>query len=262
MSRPAQATAELRKLAHALDVPTERLAVVVDLPAEDLRTLRTQVSTALFEADKRYFARVAALSKAVPAAVSAKLTEAVLPPLIAARTAELLEPQRAADMVGRISEKYLAEVALRMDASRAPQVVAAIPPERVAAVARELARREEWVVIGSFVAQVTRPALAASIGQFDGGQLLRIGFVLDDVSRLDEIGGMLTEAQMDQLLAAAARDDLWAELEELVSHLSEPRLARLAARYAEADEGLWTAYAAARDRGELSELSLEKLAAG
>jgi len=48
----------------------------------------TQVGEALFRLTGTTFARVAALSKAVPGAVAAKLTEVVLPPLIAARTAE------------------------------------------------------------------------------------------------------------------------------------------------------------------------------
>jgi hypothetical protein len=239
------ATAELRKLAHALDVAPERLSMVETLPAADLRTLRKQVGEALFRADRHYFARVAALSKAVPVAVAAKLTEVVLPPLIAARTAELLEPRRAAELVGRISEKYLADVSAFMDASRAPEVVAAIPPARVAAVGVELARRKEWIVIGAFVAQVTPEALAASVARFDGEQLLRVGFVLDDVSRLDDIGGLLSDTQIDQLLAAAASAALWTELQELLANLAPERIARLAARYAAASESVRVAFASA-----------------
>lgn len=259
-ARAPETTAELRKLAHALDVPTDRLDMVAELPADDLRTLRMQVSDALFEADRHAFARVAALSKAVPAAVAAKLTEAVMPPLIAARTAELLDPHRAAEMVGRLSEKYLAEVALRMDASRAPQVVEAIPPERVGAIARELARREEWVVIGGFVAQVTSRALAASVAEYDGEQLLRIAFVLDDVGRMDEIGELLTEGQIDELLVAAAREQLWTEFEELVAHLAPERVARLASRYAAAPDDLQSAFEAAAAAGELDAATLKELA--
>ena len=252
MSAGPQATAELRKLAHALDVEPERLAVVAGLPAEDLRTLRTQVSNALFEADKLAFVRVAALSKAVPGSVAAKLTELVLPPIIAARTAELLDPHRAADMVGRLSESYVAEVAMRMDAARAPHVVEAIPSAKVGAVARELARREEWVVIGGFVAQVSDRALAASVAEFSGEQLLRIGFVLDDVGRLDEIGALLTDEQIDDLLRASATSGLWVELDELVSHLTGPRRERLAERFARQPAAVREAFAGAASSGALS----------
>lgn len=261
MSARTGSAAELQKLAHALDLPPSGLAVVAGLPADDLRTLRLQVSDALFEADKAAFARVAALSKAVPGAIAAKLTQAVLPPIIAARVAELLDADRAADMVGRLSESYVAEVAVRMDAARAPHVVEAIPAAKIGAVARELARREEWVVIGGFVSAVSSPALAASVAEFSGEQLLRIGFVLDDVSRFDEIGDLLTDAQLDELLAAAPAQGLWLELDELVSHFTGPRRERVAARFAELPEAVRTVYAAAAADGNLSAETLATLTA-
>jgi hypothetical protein len=236
-----QHLAELRKLAHALDVPPDRIDMLADVPAEDVRTLRTQVGEALFRADRHYFTRVAALSKAVPVAVAAKLTEVALPPLLAARTAELLEPARAAELVGRLPARYLADVSTHLDPARAPDVVAAIPPRRVAEVAAELARRREWIVIGAFVAQVTPEALAASVAEFDGEQLLRISFVLDDLSRLDGIAGSLTDAQLDEMLAAAADHELCTELGELLEHLEPERIDRLAARYEAAPEPVRTA---------------------
>jgi hypothetical protein len=234
-------TAELRKLAHTLDLPVDRLAVVAALPAEDLRDLRRQAGDALFEAGRPAFARVAALSRAIPGAVAAKLTEAVLPPLIAARTAELLDPDRAADLVRRLSDRYLGEVALRIDAARAPEVIEAIPADRVGAVARELARRQEWVVIAGFVDQVSGPALRAAVAEFTGEQLLRIGFVLDEPDRLDEVAALLGDRQVDELLAAApGRPD---EFTHLVAHLSGPRSARLHARLAAAPASVRSALA-------------------
>ena len=161
--------------------------------------------------------------------------------------------------MSRISPKYLADVSLYIDAARAPEVVAAIPPARVAEVAAELARREEWIVIGSFVAQVDDEALAASVARFDGEQLLRIGFVLDDVTRLDDIGGMLSDRQLDELLIAAAEFDLWQELAELVANLSAPRLARLAERYARLDAATHERYEQASAEGDLLREVLAKL---
>jgi hypothetical protein len=259
MSAAPQTTAELRKLAHALDVDESQVQMLADVPAEDLRTLRAQVGEAMFQNDRHYFARMAALTKTVPGAVSAKLTEAVVPPLIAARTAELLEPKRAAELVGRISESYLADVSSFMDASRAPEVIAAIPAARVAAVAAELARREEWVVIGGFVTQVTEDGLAASVAEFDGEQLLRIGFVLDDVTRLDDIGALLTDEQLDRLLTAAAEFGLWTELAELVDNLGPERIARMAEHYAALEPSVRATYEAAAKAGSLDEATIAKI---
>ncbi|WP_375480837.1 hypothetical protein [uncultured Jatrophihabitans sp.] len=229
-------SAELVKLARALDVPVERLAMVDGLSADELRAVRAQIGEALFQADRHHFSRVAALTRAVPTSVSAKLTEAVLPPLIAARTAELLEPKKAADLVARIKPSYLADVAAVMDPARSPEVVAAMPPELVVAVNVELIRREDWLVIGGFVAQVSDAALALSIAQLDGEQLLRVGYVLDDLSRMDVIGGLLTDGQIDDVLAAAGRHQLWPELAELLTHMTLPRVERITARLAVASK--------------------------
>lgn len=258
--RNVDSAAELQKLAHGLGVTPDRLARLADVPPEDLRALRRQLAEALFRADRVHFAKVAALSKAVPVALAAKIAEAALPPLIGARTAELLEPQKAVELVGRISDRYLADVAAAMDPARAAHVVAQIPAERVARVGRELARRGEWVVIGGFVAEVNPGALAATVREFDGEQLLRIGFVLEDPSRLEEITALVTDGQLDAMLAAAARDGLWTELDELLFHLSAPRAQRLADRLAAAAEPVRAAVADAVASGALSAEGAAKLA--
>jgi hypothetical protein len=220
----------MQKLAHQTGTAAEELEFLADLPVADLRTLRSQIGEALFQADRHYFVKVAALSKTVPTAVAAKVTEFALPPLIAARTAELLEPSKAADLVGRISGKYLAQVASAMDPSRSPHVIEKIPPDKIALVGRELAARQEWVIIGGFVSYVTSAGLQATVAAFNGEQLLRIGFVLEDTSRLGEITDMLTEKQVDELLRAAAEHDLWRELDELVANIDTDQAARLVAR--------------------------------
>ncbi|GAB2484711.1 magnesium and cobalt transport protein CorA [Jatrophihabitans fulvus] len=250
---------ELMKLAKTLGVEVDALGVVADLPAGDLRALRAQVAEALFQADRPAFARVAALSKSVPTAVAAKLTQATLPPLLAARTAELMEPQKAVDLVGRLSDSYLADVSAAMDAARAPEVVRAIPPEKVATISAELARRGEWVVIAGFVGEVDEPGLRASLAVYSGEQLLRIGYVLDDLGRLDGIVGMLSESQLEEIVAAAPDAGLWPELVVLLEHLSPAQRSRVAGRFAAADDGVREHYDAAVASGHLDADALGQL---
>jgi hypothetical protein len=247
----SRSQAELQKLAHQTGVDADELTFLADVPADDLRTLRGQIGEALFQADKHYFAKVAAVSKNIPAAIAAKVTESALPPLIAARVAELLEPAKAVEMVGRISGTYLAQVAAAMDPARSPHVIEKIPPEKVAMVGRELAAKGEWVVIGGFVSAVSSAGLRASVGVFTGEQLLRIGFVLDDTTRLDEIAEMLADHQLDELLAAAGAHDLWPELDELAANLSTAQGKRLGQRLAAAPDGVRTAVEAAIAAGQL-----------
>lgn len=215
------------RLAKTMDADPSDLAFLADLPAADLEALRGRVADALFRADKALFLRVAALAKTVPGSVAARLSETVLPPLLAARTAEVIEPARAVDLVGRLSDAYLADVSVALDATRAPEVVAAIPADKVAAIGAELARREEWVVIGGFVSHVDESTLQTALAGYDGAQLLRIGFVMDDLDRLDVVVARLRDDQVDAILAAAAGEGLWAEFEVLLDHLGAARRQRL-----------------------------------
>lgn len=256
----ASTTAELRKLAHTLGVPPSRLAALDSVPAEDLRALRGQVGEALFRADKHFFVRIAALTKAVPSAVAAKLAEKALPPLLAARTTELLDPGKAVDMVGRMPDSYLADVAAALDPSRCPHVLVGIPADRAAKVGRVLAQREEWVVIGGFVSYVSMDSVAASTREFTGEQLLRIGFVLDDVDRLDAIAQLLTDRQLDEMVDAAWRKALWTEFADLVANLQPGRVARLGEHFRAAGDEALAAAKAAVERGDLPAATLAHLA--
>ena len=251
--------AEILKLSHQLGVPTSRLGFLDDVPPQDLRILRRQIGNALFAADQHHFGKVVAVSKVVPAALAARITEPALSPLLAARTAELLEPARAVDMVGRLSDRYLADVSAAMDPARAPEVIAQIPPRQVALVGAELARRDEWVVMGGFVSHVSLAALRAAVEQLSGEQLLRVGFVLDDLSRLAEIAPMLTDEQLDEMLAATVDGALWRELDELLANLHTDSAAHLAARFGAADEAIVSAFEAAVERGDLTASGLGKL---
>ena len=225
------AAAEVRKLAHQLGVEPSRIDFLETVAAEDLRTLRRQIGDYLFEADKHHFGKVAMVSRLVPAPIAARVTEFALPPLIAARTAELMDPHRAAELVGRLSDSYLADVSAAMDPMRAPELIARIPPEHVSTVGAELARRGEWVVMGGFVAVVSGPALEAAVTDLTGEQLLRIGFVLDDLSRMDEIVAVLRKDQLDGMLEAAVELQLWAELDGVLTGLTSPQAVRIAGRY-------------------------------
>lgn len=255
----ANPVAEIEKLAHQLGVSIDELEFLSSLPAEDLRDLRSQIGEALFRADKHHFVKVAALSKNIPSGLAAKVTEFALPPLIGARTAELLDPAKAIDLVGRISNGYLARVAAAMDPGRSVHIIEAIPGDKIALVGQELAKQEQWVIIGGFVSYVTSAGLAQSVAAFTGEQLLRIGFVLDDTTRLGEIATKLSDTQVDEMLAAASEYELWRELDELASNIDAEQLARMASRLGDSGEDIQAGVRAAASAGLLSKATATKL---
>lgn len=236
MTSTADPAAELAKLAHQLGVDAEDVAFLDAVPAADLRTLRTAIGEALFQSDRHHFSRMVALARAVPVPLAARISVLALPPLLAARSAELFEPDKAVELVGRLPVDYLTAVSSAMDPARSPEVIAAMPPDTVAAVGRRLAERREWVVMGAFVSHVGADALATTVRELTGEQLLHVGYVLDDLDRVGEITDALADGQLDDVLAAAAELELWAELDQLLGALDAERAGRLARRCAAAPD--------------------------
>lgn len=258
MTRPAVA-AELAKLGHVLGRPAAELQFLDAVPADDLRVLRRQVGQALFDADRPSFEKAATLAGLIPAAVAAKIAQTTLPALLAARVAELLDPGKAVDLAARLPDAYLADVCAAMDPSRVPAAVLSMPPNRVAIVARELGRRAEWVVIGAFLSQLSPEGLRAATAVYDGEQLLRVGFVLED--RLNEFTAAVSDDQIDAMLSAAAANELWTELDAVVSPLGADRAARYATRFAAAASQVRAAAERAMATGRLSAAVRARLAA-
>ncbi|WP_341928085.1 hypothetical protein [Nocardioides psychrotolerans] len=184
MSRPHPGPA-LARLAHVLGVKVGDLHDLAHLPEGDLRALHTQVSHRLFTEGEHQFARIAGLASSLPAPMVGKIAERFLPASVAARAAELLDPARARDLVGRFSLAYLSDVALALDPLRSRAVVRAIAPERVGEIAHELLRRGHHLLLVDFLGAVTPEAFAAVLDVAPPADLAQVLPLLecDDATR-------------------------------------------------------------------------------
>ena len=223
----AETTAELMKLARLLGVSPSRLSGLSSAAPEDLRALRAQVGERLFAADREAFARVGLLAKTIPAAVSAKVAEKVLPPMLAARATESLSPEKAGELAGRLPASFLADVAQHLDPARTADVVVGVPSAKIIEVTAELARREDWITMGGFVGHLPAGTLRATTSTLDGAALLQVWFVLDAKDRLDEIAAMLSDEQVSAMVAAASGQGLSQQLTDLMTHLGPVQRARI-----------------------------------
>ena len=223
MTQSLQARAEILKLARILQRDPDSLAYLESLEPEDLRALRDQATEVLWSADSGFLNRVAAASKLLPAGLSATISERAFGPVLTSRLAGRLEPKRAVEVAARLSTGFLADVAIELDPRQASDVIARIPPRRVAEITRELVSRGEYVTMGRFVGHLGDDAVKAALGEMDNPALLRIGFVLEDKSRLERLVGLLAAGRVNGLVAAAAEADLWLEALDLLGHLSARR---------------------------------------
>jgi hypothetical protein len=254
--------AEVEKLARLLGVDPGRLAYLERLPAGTLREFRDQATEALFRAGRGPVRRIGMAAGVTPAVLASQLAERVFGPLLCARIAGEVDPAHAVDIAKRLSDGFLADVAIELDPRRASDVIARIPTKRIVAVARELARRGEYVTMGRFVGHVSGEALHASIDAIDDEALLRTAFVLEGKARLDDIIGNVSEERLRGLTRTTVEAGLWPETLDLLSHLDPELRGRLAdVVAAEPDEVLDSLVDAARSENLGPELDplLERL---
>lgn len=219
-------SAELVKLARVLSVAPEKLQFLESLPASTVRDLREQVTASLFDRQTKLFRRIAASSRLLPMALLAIIAEKAFGPLLCARVAAFMPPERAIDIAERLPIAFLTEVTIQLDPRRARELVAEFPVPRVVEIAFELLERKDYITIGRFVDMLRKPALKAVLARMDDDEaLLRIAFMIESSAKLNEVAGMLPEQRLREIIQAAAssEDDLWPEALSLMTGV-DPRL--------------------------------------
>jgi hypothetical protein len=215
-----QARAEILKLARLLQRDPVEFAYLEAVPLDDLQALREQTTEVMWQANGAALGRLAAASRLLPAGLTATISERAFGPLLSARMAGLLEPERAVEVATRLPIPFLADIAILLDPRRASALIALVPAEQTADVTRELVQRGEYVTMGRFVGHLGDQAITAALAVMDDATLLRVGFVLEDKDRLEWLVGLLSDERLGRIVGAAAEHGLWLEALDLLGHLS------------------------------------------
>ncbi|MGE4428109.1 MAG: hypothetical protein AB7G37_16785 [Solirubrobacteraceae bacterium] len=224
--------AEVAKLARLLNVQESEVAFAAEAPPEELRAYREALTARLFDGSAGALKRAADASRLMPTKVLAAVSQFALGPLICARLAGIIDPQRAAGIAEALKDDYLADVAVEMDPRRATAVIALIPGERVVAINRILCERVEGVPMGRFVAALGDEQLRLCVDALSNEELLRIGYVMDGPERLDTVYGMLSDDRIRDSLAwseAAGLAERTAHLQRNLGPEQTARVERIAA---------------------------------
>jgi hypothetical protein len=215
------ANAQLIKLARTLCVPVEQLAYLADVPEADIRAFRLQVADLLFESQSGGLRRVASASKVIPTPAIAKMLARNHNALLAARMSAVFDPVHAVDVAKRLPVDFLADIASQLDSRRSTPLIAGLPVDTVVAVAKELAKREDWVTLGDLVAAISDDAARDTEAVLDGTALVRSAYLVDDAAYLERFVNLASEAKLAEMLRAAAEYDLWSEYGPTLAVLSE-----------------------------------------
>ncbi len=199
---------QIGRIARLLRLDPSEIHGLDGVPDADLRAFHDQISKTLFGDAQQRFARIAGLSKTIPGPLAGVLAEKFLPPVMAARTAEMLEPAKARDLIGRVSIGYLAEIALALDPVRSRPVVQKLPPEPIGKVAKELFGRKEYATMAEFVGTVTVDALFAALHAATPHDLLAVVPLLEWNDNLDKVIAELPDAQVHEIATALSPTEL------------------------------------------------------
>lgn len=201
-------SAQIGRIARLLGIDPTDVQGLEGVPDADLRLLHDQISASMFGEGQARFARIAALSKTIPGPLAGVLAEKFLPPVMAARVSEMLDPAKARDLIGRVSVRYLAEIALALDPVRSKPVVQGLPPGPIGKVAEELFGRSEYAAMAEFVGTVDVDALFAAFEVARPHDLLAVVPLLEWNDNLDVVVAGLPHHKVTQIAQALSAEEL------------------------------------------------------
>lgn len=233
------ARAELVKLARALGTTTDEVAFAATLPHEDIRRVRERVVATLYDEHRAAFRRVATIAGALPTAVNVRITLRAFSPLLAARIAGEMTPERAAGLADRMPVEYLAEACVHLDPRRAGPLVAHMQPERVLDVVTELIAREEFITLGRLLDTATERTIHDVAATVQTEALLRIGVYAESGEQLTRAVRLLPPDRLRDIVreALTGAPELTSAGLALIGRLVDDDLRGLLAEHAaEADD--------------------------
>lgn len=220
---------ELRRIARLTGVDAAALEGLGNIGVEDLQILRGQIASRLFDEHTDAWERAVAVTAVIPAGLSAKLSQAALGPVLSARVTPLAPTSKAIDIGTKLSPEFMADVAVNLDPRRINALIVAMPASTIAAVAKVLADRQEWLVMADFVAGISEPSLRTTLKGLNAPAILQISVLIENHDRTDQIVALLDDHRLDELREAATAEGLQAHLAHIADSVSDEQHARITA---------------------------------
>lgn len=258
MAHDLATRAELVKLAQALGATPDEVAFAAKLPHTTIRRVRERAVATLYDEHKAAFRRVAAITRLLPTALNVRITLRAFPPLLAARVAGEMTPDRAAELANRMPVEYLAQACVHLDPRRAAPLVHRIRQDRVLAVIAELVTRGDFITLGRLLDAATESIVRDVSATVPTEALLQIGFYAESDAQLTRAVALLPPARLRGIVRDALKGppELRSAGMALIGRLSDDTLRGQLAEYAaEADDETLTALLrTAIDDGAVAEL--------
>lgn len=217
---------EITKLAHEMHVDESELAFLATRSPDDIRDLRGIVSHAMFSRHESRVKGLAAVSKKLPAAVTAKITEIAMGPMLSARVAAVMDPADAAKLAGHLKPEFLAELSVHLDPSRVEGIIAKLDSALVVEVGRRLLAEGHLLTLARFTGVVRPETSLEVVDGASGAEILQLALFIDEPAVVDPILAGLSDETVAEIAAATAEHGEAADA--LLATLHEDSRARIA----------------------------------
>ena len=186
--------AQMILLARLLRVPVERIAYLEPLGADNLVALRERMSNVVFDENAEIFSRISALVPVVPMSIMVPLAQRVVSPEMSGRSAgaiSVAHPKKAVGAMSLLKPEYAASAMPYLDPRAVVQVAHLAPLEPIAAIAREVLKRKDYISAGLFVEAATPEIIRAVLDGVDddealmrSGSYVHSGKIISDILRV------------------------------------------------------------------------------
>lgn len=234
---------ELIKLARALGTTPEQVSFAAKLGHTDIRLLRERVVGALYDEHRLTFQRIATVTRMLPTALNVRIALRAFSPMLAARVAGEMPPDRAAELCNRMPVAYLAEGCVHLDPRRTGRLIGRIDHDRVLAVVVELVDRGEFITLGRLLDAASERIITDVAAIISDEALLLIGFYAESGQQLTRAVTALPADRLRSVVtcALAGPPELRSAGLAMMGRLTDDRLrGRLAEYAAESDDDTLT----------------------
>lgn len=244
--------AALAKLARVLEVDEADVSFLADLPVEDLRDLRNQVSDRLHAADEGRLGKVVAASRLIPLGMAASIGQHWFGATLCARLVGLIEPERGGQFARHLDHEFMADITERTDPRVVTDLVHHLPLESMQGIATTLLDRRDHLTLSHFVGHIPPDTVARILEAItDDAAVVHIAQYVEDLAHLDPVVARLPDSRLLALVAAVHAEDLWVEGLHLFGHLGTEQVSRFATTLVDADPAMLQAAIEGFDRHDL-----------
>jgi|GEM_PF-4120875 len=228
MAGKSQYQADIKRIAHILNVDEDELFYLNDLTVQNRKILYRQVEASVSGEQSPLWPALAKSVRFFPNRLCAKITQEAFGPYIAAQMTSHLDTKTAIGIGKHFSTQFLAEVFLHVDAAKAGALLAKWPLGHLNKAVLFLLAEQQFEQLGDLVEHLPKDRVLALVKEIDSPRaVMQIASAVQHKSRLAEALIHFKDDALVGLMEATDDLELWKPALLMCSHLNARQQGRI-----------------------------------